>query len=437
MLEVKEKPKMVERAFLVGAVFPRESMEEGEQLLDELEELVETLGIQVEHKELVKAREHNPKFLLGTGKTEELIGLAKAKKCDVIIFDNELSPSQQRNWESMEEKVAVIDRQEIILDIFNVRAQTREARLQVELARAEYNLPRLQRAWTHLDRQRGGGATQRDAGETQLELDQRMVREQIARLKRELGVVVKQREVQRKQRRKKPVPSGAFVGYTNAGKSSLLNKMSGADVLAEDKLFATLDPTSRRTKLQNGQHLVLTDTVGFVRRLPHRLVEAFKATLEESIISDFLVHVVDLSNPDYEHHIETTEKVLEELGATDKQIILAFNKIDQVDDPALINHIQLRHPDACLISAHTGEGLESLQDVMVDRIAASFEELRLLIPHERYDLVSQLYREGAIITETIEDDGYHLSAKIPDRIIAPYRAFCPDIEEKEPEPWER
>ena len=184
MLEVKEKPKMVERALLVGAVFPRESMEQGEQLLDELEELVETLGIGIAHKELVKAREHHPKLLLGTGKTDEIIGLAQAKKCDVIIFDNELSPSQQRNWEAIAEKLAVIDRQEIILDIFNLRAQTREAVLQVELARAEYNLPRLQRAWTHLSRQRGGGSTQRDAGETQLELDQRMVRENISRLKK-------------------------------------------------------------------------------------------------------------------------------------------------------------------------------------------------------------------------------------------------------------
>ncbi|MGB0370269.1 MAG: GTPase HflX [Opitutales bacterium] len=440
MLEVKEKPKMVERALLVGAVFPRESMELGEQLLDELEELVETLGIGIAHKELVKAREHHPKLLLGTGKTEEIIGLAKAKKCDVIIFDNELTPSQQRNWEAQAEKIAVIDRQEIILDIFNLRAQTREAVLQVELARAEYNLPRLQRAWTHLSRQRGGGSTQRDAGETQLELDQRMVRENISRLKKELTSVVKQRETQRKQRLKKPVPSGAFVGYTNAGKSSLLNAITGAEVLAEDKLFATLDPTSRRAKLHNGQTIVLTDTVGFVRRLPHRLVEAFKATLEESIISDFLVHVVDISNPDFEQHFETTQKVLLELGAQHKRTIIAFNKIDAVDDPTLINGLKAKYPEAVFISAAEKLGLDILQDRMLDMIAAGFEEMQLVIPHSRYDLVSQLYREGGIISERIEDNGYYIEARLADRIRDKYTDFCPAIVEArasaKKEPWE-
>ncbi|MEM7672394.1 MAG: GTPase HflX [Verrucomicrobiota bacterium] len=440
MLEVKEKPKMVERALLIGAVFPRESLELGQQLLEELEELVETLSIGIAHKELAKVREHHPKLLLGTGKTKEIIELARAKNCDVIIFDNELTPSQQRNWEAQAEKIAVIDRQEIILDIFNLRANTREARLQVELARAEYNLPRLQRAWTHLSRQRGGGSTQRDAGETQLELDQRMVRENISRLKKELTSVVKQRQTQRKQRLKKPVPSGAFVGYTNAGKSSLLNAITGAEVLAEDKLFATLDPTSRRARLHNGQTIVLTDTVGFVRRLPHRLVEAFKATLEESIISDFLVHVVDISNPDFEQHLETTQHVLLELGAQHKRTILAFNKIDRIEDPSLIASLKAKYPDAVFISAFEKRGLDILQDRMLDMIANGFQELHLIIPHNRYDLVSQLYREGGILSEKIEDDGYHIEARIAERIRDKYIEFCPAFLETQAsalkEPWE-
>ena len=266
---------------LIGVTLPDDTVSNTRSLLDELCELVDTLGFGIQHERMVSIRKPQSKLLVGSGKAQELVDEAKAHDCDVIIFDNQLTPAQQRNWEELaEEKILVIDRQEVILDIFGDRAQTKEAVLQVELARLEHNLPRLKSAWTHLSRQRGGGSMQRDAGETQLELDQRMVRTQITRVKSELESVIQHRETQRKKRMTVPVPTCAIVGYTNAGKSSLLNKLTNSNILAEDKLFATLDPTSRRCPLPSGQPLVVTDTVGFVRNLPHRLVDAFKSTLE-------------------------------------------------------------------------------------------------------------------------------------------------------------
>ena len=279
MFEVKEKPRRVERAYLVSVVRRKHEEERAESLLDELAELTANLSIEVLGRVTARARKVYPRFLLGSGKVKEIITAAQAVGCDVIIFDNERSPSQQRNWEE-ESKMLVIDRHEIIFDVFAERARTREAVLQVDLARLEYSLPRLRRAWTHLDRQRGGRVTQRGEGEAQLELDQRMLRTNIAALRAEISEVEKRREVQRGKRDRVPVPTGALVGYTNAGKSTLLNKLTGAEVYVADKLFATLDPTSRRLKLPSGRSLVLTDTVGFVRNLPPRLINAFKATLE-------------------------------------------------------------------------------------------------------------------------------------------------------------
>ncbi|MFW6217734.1 MAG: GTPase HflX, partial [Verrucomicrobiota bacterium] len=348
MHEVKEKPKMVERAMLVGITLPEGDEHNTRSLLDELRELVTTLGIAIGHERMVGIRKAQAKFLTGPGKAEELIEEARAHDCDCIVFDNELSPAQQRNWEqAADNQLLVIDRQEVILDIFGERAQTREAVLQVELARLEYNLPRLKRAWTHLDRQRGGGAIQRDAGETQLEMDQRMVRTQISKVKKELGNVIQHRAVQRKRRMTVPVPTCAIVGYTNAGKSSLLNKLTRSNILAEDKLFATLDPTSRRCPLPNGQPLVITDTVGFVRNLPHRLVDAFKATLEEAVVSDFLIHLLDANSPEVEAHAETTLRVLGELGAGERRMLTVFNKIDLLwDREETIRELKLRFPEA-------------------------------------------------------------------------------------------
>ncbi|MEI6597463.1 MAG: GTPase HflX, partial [bacterium] len=263
------------RAILVGLQRPEDTAEEAQALLNELHELVSNLGVEIRDSLIAKIREESPRYLLGSGKMEEIAELARSHECGLIIFDDALSPAQQRNWEKDSKGLRAIDRQEIILDIFVSRAKTKEAVLQVELAKLQQQLPRLKRLWSHLDRQRGGGAMQRDAGETQMEMDQRKIRDKIAKVRRDLAAVVAQRATQRKQRHRVPLPTFSIVGYTNAGKSSLLNRLTGASVLAEDKLFATLDPTTRRLKLPSGRAILLTDTVGFVRRLPHQLVEAF------------------------------------------------------------------------------------------------------------------------------------------------------------------
>ncbi len=416
--DVKDKPTMVERAMLIGITLPGDAPHETEGLLDELAELVSTLGIAICHRQQIAIRKPQAKLLVGSGQADRLIEEAREHNCDVIIFDNELTPAQQRNWEqAADDKILVIDRQEVILDIFGQRARTREAVLQVELARMEYNMPRLKRAWTHLSRQRGGGATQRDAGETQLELDQRMVRTRISRLKRELQEVVKHRHLQRKRRMTVPVPTCAIVGYTNAGKSSLLNALTDSAILAEDKLFATLDPTSRRCSLPGGQPLVVTDTVGFVRNLPHRLVDAFKATLEEAVVSNFLVHVLDCNNPDFEAHAATTEQVLKELGAREKTTLTVFNKIDSMEDRGQLDELRLRYPEASFVSALTGEGLPDLFNRFEAVLQDGFDRLRLLIPHERYDLVARLHREGGVHKEETRDAGTYLVGTVPERII--------------------
>ncbi|MEO8353926.1 MAG: GTPase HflX, partial [Chthoniobacteraceae bacterium] len=331
---------MPERALLVGTYVESGAREECESLLAELEELVRTLGVPIGESIVVHHREPHPRYLVGSGKAEEITALAKARGFDLIVFDHELTPSQQRNWEKLAGR-PVIDRQEVILDIFAQRAQTREARLQVELARLEYSLPRLTRAWGHLARQ-GGGIGARGEGESQLEQDKRRLRGQIDRLRREISSVRASRATQRKDRQRTPVPNAAIVGYTNAGKSSLLRALTQADVLIEDKLFATLDTTTRRIDLPNKQPLLLTDTVGFVRQLPHRLVEAFNATLEESVLADFLIHVLDASQPAVMSFYETTRRVLNELGAVEKPALVVFNKIDLVPDPAILSGLN-RH----------------------------------------------------------------------------------------------
>lgn len=415
---------------LIGITLPGEAPQTTEGLLEELAELVTTLGIAICHRQQLAIRKPQAKFLVGSGQTTRLIDEARAHNCDVIVFDNELTPAQQRNWEqSADDKILVIDRQEVILDIFGKRARTREAVLQVELARMEYNMPRLKRAWTHLSRQRGGGAMQRDAGETQLELDQRMVRTRIARLKRELQEVVKHRHLQRKRRMTVPVPTCAIVGYTNAGKSSLLNALTDSAILAEDKLFATLDPTSRRCSLPGGQPLVVTDTVGFVRNLPHRLVDAFKATLEEAVVSNFLIHVLDCNSPDVEAHAATTMAVLKGLGAGEKTILTVFNKIDALDQTHRLDALRMQHPDASFVSALTGEGLPALLERCEAVLQEGIDRLRLLIPHERYDLVARLHREGGVHKEETRDSGTYLIGTVPERILSLVQPYILQAEE--------
>jgi GTP-binding protein HflX len=421
MADFPTEQKAVTRAFLVGVQAPGMQPGEGAELLGELNELVETLNLAITHSTLVTLRDRQqPKFLIGSGKAAELMAQAKAEGADVIVIDEELSPAQQRNWEE-ESGLAVIDRQEVILEIFADRAQTREAVLQVALARMEYSLPRLTRAWTHLSRQRGKGSMGGE-GETQLENDRRIVRDRIAHLKAEIAQVISQRATQRRKRQRTPVPGTAIVGYTNAGKSSLLNKLTGAHVLAADKLFATLDPTTRQFVLPDGRTLLATDTVGFIRRLPHRLVEAFKATLEEVVVADFIIHVLDVANPNVAQHFATTMEVLGELGAADKPIITVFNKVDAADAKTL-NLIRAQHPDALFISVHTGQGL--------DRLLARCEELAvddnvpatLLIPHNRYDVVARLHGAGLVRKQESLDEGVKLTGRFPRKLAAVYAPF--------------
>jgi len=414
---------MVERALLVGLEYAgNRKGDDPYALLEELEELVRNVGIGVVDGVVIKVRTPNPKFLIGTGQASEIMELAKSHECDVIVFDEELTPAQQRNWEK-ETGILVIDRQEVIIDIFNQRALTKEAKLQVELAQMEYSLPRLRRAWTHLSRQRGGAATQRGEGETQLQLDQRMIRNRIARLKKELEEVAQHRKVQRAKRTKIPLPTAALIGYTNAGKSSLLNHLTDADVLEEDKVFATLDPTSKRLRLPNGQTLILTDTVGFVRKLPHRLVEAFKATLEEAVVANLLIHVVDVSQEDLDPYIRTTLEVLKELHAEDNRRIMVFNKVDLVEDEERIRLLKLRYPEAIFTSTLKNIGLNDLTMTLETILAENTLQVELIIPHRRYDIVNQLHEVGAISHKEAVSSGIHILAAIPGRMSSLVQPF--------------
>ncbi len=408
-----------QRALLVGIRRPDESEIRASGLLDELAELAKNLNMEVVGREIVMLREPSAHFLIGSGKFMQISLAAHNLNADCIIFDDELTAAQQRNWET-ESHLSVINRQEVILDIFATRAQTKEARLQVELAQLEYALPRLRKAWSHLDRQRGGGVTQRGGGESQLELDRRFIGERISKLKSELQQVRVMREVQRKRRTRVPVPTAAVVGYTNAGKSSLINAVANVGLLAQDKLFATLDPTTRKLLLPNGSSVLLTDTVGFVRKLPHRFVEAFKATLEEAVVSEFLMHVVDCSNPDADEHMKTTFKVLGELGADDKKIITVMNKIDAVLDDAVVFDLKQKYPDAVWVSARTGAGLDALLLKIEDMISNSSKPMKLLIPHSDYKAVAELHKAGAIRSQRETGEGVEIFARIPTRLVSSF-----------------
>ncbi|HEX8312298.1 MAG TPA: GTPase HflX [Chthoniobacteraceae bacterium] len=435
MFDNKESAKMVERALLIGAYTENSQKDEAQSLLEELQELVDTLGIPVAERLLVHHRETHAKLLIGTGKAEELVARARELGADVIVFDNELTPSQQRNWEKIAGPgIAVIDRQEVILDIFASRAQTREARLQIELAQMQYSLPRLTRAWSHLVRQ-GGGIGARGEGETQLEQDKRRVRGAIDRCKKELETVREARATQRKDRKRAPVPNAAIVGYTNSGKSSLLRRLTGADVLVEDKLFATLDTTTRKIALPNKQPLLLTDTVGFVRKLPHRLVEAFNATLEEAVLADFLIHLLDASEPEVMAYYNTTMKVLSELGADEKRMLVVFNKIDRLTDDSTMLALRRHFPDALFISVQNGDGLEALIERMGEFVSNGLTACELRIPNSAGEILARIHRQARIVSSEFVDDVAHIHAFLPPRMaeeLTEYRIDGPFGEGKRP-----
>lgn len=428
MFEVREKPQLVERALLVGVFLDKSKEKEASSLLEELNELVQTLGIGIMDSILVRVRENFPSHLMGKGKMAEIIEKSKELNCDCIIFDNELSPNQQRNWEN-DSEILVIDRQEVILDIFSLRARTKEARLQVQLAKMQYTLPRMARMWSHLDRQgggsgggKGGGGAARGEGEKQIEVDRRLARKKIDRVKAELEKVRQQRKTQRKERNRADLPHAAIVGYTNAGKSSLLNGLTESTVLAEDKLFATLDTTTRKLDLDDGQTILLTDTVGFVRRLPHGLVESFKATLEEAVLADFLIHVIDGSSENVEEHFQTTLDVLKELGADEKRIIPAINKIDVISTERL-EELKIIFPDAVLISVKNRHGIEDLLSKINEMLLSKIVRKTLKIPQSRQDLVALLHREGKILSQEYEQNDIIINAIYSKRFLAKFAEF--------------
>jgi len=356
-----ETAEVHKRAFLVGIRDEKMPVSEADSLMKELSRLADTLSLEVLATEIVHLRGNNYKFGMGTGKAEELAKKAVSLEVDCIVFDREISPSQQRNWESLA-GIPVIDRQELIIQIFAGRARTREAELQVRLAELIYSLPRLQHKYIDLSRQRGGRYGSRDSGETKLETDRRQVERRIHRLEEELEQLKRQRQVQRKKRERSGIPVCALVGYTNAGKSSILNALTGAAVYAEDKLFATVDSTSRRLRLPLGTEVLLVDTVGFIRRLPHSLVKAFHSTLEEASHSEIILNVLDASDSEAEVQYDTTLSVLGELDAAGIPTITVLNKVDKVESETNLRFDALlnRYPGSVAVSALKGIGLSEL-----------------------------------------------------------------------------
>ena len=397
-----------ENAFLVGISDQNEGIGAAREYLEELRELACTLGIPVCGEMIAPVRQVHPKFYVGSGKLEEIREQAAAGGAGILIFDCELGPSQQRNLEKAT-SMRVYDRQEVILDIFAERAQTREAVLQVELARNRYYLPRLTGAWSHLSRQQGGVVGARGAGEKQIEYDRRMVKKRIADLEEDLKSVRAHRATQRKERLRGSLVNCAIIGYTNAGKSTLLNALTGAGVLAEDKLFATLDPTTRKLTLPDKAELLLTDTVGFVRKLPHSLIEAFKSTLEEAMLADFLLLVLDVSSPHVCSHWETTLSVLNELGAADKPMLVVFNKSDLQNDPVALARIRSLAPDGIFVSGLRRTGFDALFQALSLRARRNTMVMEIAVPPLRQDLMALAHAKGKIYESEWAEDGTFLA----------------------------
>jgi len=400
------------RAFLAGIRDEKMSREEADSLVRELVGLIETLELEIVSREMVHVRENNARYGMGKGKAEELAQKAVSLEADCIVFDRDLSPSQQRNWEELS-GISVIDRQELIIQIFARRARTREAELQVSLAELKYALPRLQHKYIDLSRQRGGSYGTRGSGETRLETDRRRVEQRIHRLEDELEEVKRQRQVQRKQRERQGVPVCALVGYTNAGKSSILNALTGAGVLAEDKLFATLDSTSRRLELPLGMQVLLVDTVGFIRRLPHNLINAFRSTLEELSRADLLINVLDASDQDAGIQYETTVSVLKDLEADKIPMITVLNKIDLPESAEVLEILLKAYPESVPVSAAGGKGLPELCGRIEQILSRSKKIFRF--PPERTDLAALVHRSGPVISEKYSDNFIEMEARVDER----------------------
>jgi GTP-binding protein HflX len=413
--EVEYRQLRLERVVLAG-LWTSGSEADAENSLRELAALADTAG-SVVLDGVIQRRDHpDPGTFLGSGKAEDLRALVAAGGADTVIADGELSPSQRRGLEDVV-KVKVIDRTALILDIFAQHAQSKEGKAQVELAQYEYLLPRLRGWGESMSRQAGGrvaggaGIGSRGPGETKIELDRRRIRTRMARLRRQIAAMKTARETKRDSRRRNAVPSVAIAGYTNSGKSSLLNRLTGAGVLVEDALFATLDPTVRRALTPDGREFTLTDTVGFVRQLPHQLVEAFRSTLEEVADADLVLHVVDGSHPDPEGQLAAVREVLAEVGAQRVPEVVVVNKVD-VADPGVVERLLRREPHAVAVSAGTGEGLDRLVEVVAEVLPRPDVELLLLLPYERGDLVSRVHDQGDVLAEEHLPEGTRLHARV-------------------------
>ncbi|HJC12401.1 MAG TPA: GTPase HflX [Candidatus Agathobaculum intestinigallinarum] len=406
-----------ERAVLVGLSCPGFTAEQDadERTMDELRALAETAGAEAVAMTLQRRPAPEARTFIGEGKAEEVKLLAEENEATLILFDNELSPSQTRNLEELIGRT-VLDRSALILDIFAQRARTGEGKLQVELAQYQYILPRLAGMWTHLVRQTAGGGKSpigtRGPGETQLETDRRHIRKRIDKLKADLEQVRQVRAVQRRQRKKTELPMVAIVGYTNAGKSTLLNTLTGADIPANDRLFDTLDPTTRKKRISDTQEILLSDTVGFIRKLPHHLVSAFKATLEELAYADLLLHVVDVSDEDWRIQAETVERVVAQLGAQDIPRVMVYNKADKCD-PDTIPYF--RPDEGVAISAKTGEGIDELLKTIERALGRGKHKVKLLIPYSAGAVLDMLHREAQIESTDYAAEGTLVEAVVDDK----------------------
>ena len=421
MIETRPK-KGQERALLIGLEKEGVSKWDLRDSMEELRELASSAGAEVVDTVTQKLQRPTAPYYIGKGKAELIKDSFQHQHVTSVIFDDELSPAQGRNLENLLSR-KVLDRTQLILDIFAQRARSREGRLQIELAQLQYLLPRLTRMWHHLSRQTGGIGT-RGPGETQLEVDRRRVQERIARLERELEEVRKTRAVQRQGRKRHQWPTAAVVGYTNAGKSTLLNLLTGADVVTEDRLFATLDPTTRSLTLPNKQRLLLTDTVGFLRKLPHTLIESFKATLEEVSEADLLVHVVDLSHSRIDEHMTAVDAVIKELDAFGKQTVIVFNKIDTAENPELVDSYLKRFPGSVAISARTGAGVSALVQALQDALSAWRLQSRFRIPVSESALIAEIHRVGHVLELKYEGGDAVIVANVPPQLESKLAQFA-------------